>query len=173
MSAWLDVAKFAPGYLSLAWLAAGATRKAIVRRHHIKIGPVEEVRGTLQAVRTVFMDFGAGDVARTGLDLPGSRDLAIRLNDLSDRVADKQLRDALEETARTLMGVTEYRVPISNQVERPGEPVSDERRRELEQDQAERDRRAAQTAEIAGSGVILTSEALRRLNELERRTVGR
>ncbi|TDB83371.1 hypothetical protein E1264_28670 [Actinomadura sp. KC216] len=171
MNAWVDVAKFAPGYLSLAWLASGAVRKAVVRHHRIRIGPVDEVREVLQTVRTAFMDFGAGDGARTGLDLPATRDLSLRMTDLGDRVTDERLRSALQEASVLLIGLTEYRVPISNLAGEPSERETE--RREREHGQAGHEHDTAFVARTVLSGVSLTSRALHHLNELERRTIGR
>lgn len=167
MTDWMDLAKFAPGWLSFTWLAGAATRKAVIRRHRVRIGPAEEARELLVSVRSAFRHIAVNQPTKRWFSEDGRDDLEERLSDLIHRVKDRRLQSALGEIAGCWASITDV-TPASG-------PFAWVEGTEYRPTPAEQDegRRYQQQRDHASEGMRLVTDALRRLDKLERKTVGR
>ncbi|WP_405581469.1 hypothetical protein [Streptomyces sp. NBC_01092] len=170
-SFWDDWPKFVPGWLAFVATVGTWIYKAWTRRHTVALGAADdELREALEAARTRFEDIIAqGRRADWFMD-EKRRETARKIRDLSERRKDEALRveltkvaDAWDETFALAPGAGGPWVRFMDQPSTP-------------QERAESARVQAQfgkEADVARTALEHITTALTRLNELERKTLGR
>lgn len=164
---WIEIAKLTPGWLSGVWLVGTAARKAVIRRHRVRIGPAKEARELLVSVRSAFRHIAVNRPTKQWFTKDGRDDLEERLSDLIHRVKDRKLQSALGKIAGCWASITDV-TPASG----PFALVEGTEYRPTPDEQDE-GRRHQQQRDHASEGMRLVTAALRRLDKLERKTVGR
>lgn len=168
---WADWPKFLPGWLAFVWTLGLGARKVWVRRHRLAVGPdVDAVREAVTGLRSLCYEIIAkqGCMAQWFKEA-GHRDAHLPVVDAAGRVADKELKEVLARAAGGWMGlarqapVAKARVSIVGAPDPPG----------VRQQRADETRRRKEQVQGAQLIVLALDTALKRLNELERRTVGR
>lgn len=168
---WADWPKFLPGWLAFAWTVSLGARKVWVRRHHVALGPAaDELREALEAARTCFEDItSAGGRRADWFQDEERRDTDRKIEDLADRLKDEKLRTALTGVIaawRSAFGHAPPRRIIGGYMD--SYPT-----RQEQGEQAATEARFALQVQAAHAGQSDLQSALRRLNELERKTIGR
>ncbi|MFF7749811.1 hypothetical protein ACFZCP_11245 [Streptomyces sp. NPDC007971] len=168
---WADWPKFLPGWLAFAWTLGLGARKVWLRRHHLALGPAADgLRDALEASRTRFEDIiSAGGRRADWFEDEGRRDTDRKIEDLAERLKDEKLRTALTGVVaawRSAFGHAPPRRIIGGYMEDYPTPRQ-------EGEQAADEQRFALQVQAAQAGQLDAQSAMRRLNELERRTVGR
>lgn len=168
---WDDWLKFTPGWLAFIATVGTWIYKGWTRRHTVALGADDDkLREALEAARTRFEDIIAeGRRANWFMD-EERRETARRIRDLSERRKDETLRaelakvaDAWDETFALAPGAGGPWVRFMDQPSTP-------------QERAESARVQVQfgkEADVARTALEHITTALARLNELERRTLGR
>ncbi|MFE1441571.1 hypothetical protein [Streptomyces sp. NPDC058739] len=168
---WDDWPKFAPGWLAFAITIGTLIHKWWTRRHKMALGPDDEaVREALTTARTLFNEI----ITRGGFDArwfqdEDRRDTGQRLLDLAARRDDEQLRIALTNVAECWNDAFGNSPPRRAMVSVAGAPEHPSDRMRREEDTKTRGRQV----ESAREGIRCVEAALKRLNKLERRIVGR
>ncbi|MFD8392540.1 hypothetical protein ACFV2N_25925 [Streptomyces sp. NPDC059680] len=168
---WADWPKFLPGWLAFAWTLVLGARRVWLRRHHLALGPDDdELREALTTTRTLFEDITAHGGRRADwFQEEERRETARLLRDLADRRRDRNLREHLADVARTWDEAFALAPPMriyDGLVDDWIPPHEREARRSAQQ-------QLAQQTEVARTGLEHVKAAFTRLNELERRTLGR
>ncbi|MFE2823590.1 hypothetical protein [Streptomyces sp. NPDC059271] len=167
---WADWPKFLPGWLAFVWTLGLGARKVWVRRHHVALGPAaDELRDALETARTRFEDIiSAGGRRADWFEDEERRDTDRKIEGLADRLKDAKLSTALTGVIAAWRSAFGHSPPprvIAGYVDSyPTGP---------EGEQAADEARFALQIQAAQAGESDVRSALRRLNELERRTVGR
>lgn len=169
---WDEWGKVLPGWLAFTWVIVNAAWKGFwVRGHHIALGPDnDKLRAALTTTRSLFEDItsAGGRTAKWFLD-EERRETGRALRDHAERRSDKVLKDALVAVAASWDEVFSWSVPDRPMVHWEGRQRTPQEERELESD----NERARKQVEEAHRGLQHIERAVNRLNELERKTVGR
>lgn len=166
-----DWLKFLPGWLAFAWTLGTGARKVWLRQHHVALGPAaDELREALEAARTRFDDIvSAGGRRADWFQDEERRETDRKIEDLAERLTDEKLRTALTGVVaawRVAFGAAPPRRIIGGYME--NYPTRQDRG-----EQAAAEKQFAQQVQAAQAGQSDAQSALRRLNELERKTIGR
>ncbi|GAA4016116.1 hypothetical protein [Streptomyces plumbiresistens] len=170
-SFWDDWPKFVPGWLAFVATVGTWIYKAWTRRHKVALGAADdELREALEAARIRFEDIIAeGRRADWFMD-EERRETARRIRDLADRRKDETLRaeltkvaDAWDEAFALAPGAAGPRVRWMDQPSTPQERAESARVQE----------QFGKEADVSRTALEHIKAALTRLNELERRTLGR
>ncbi|EFL35495.1 predicted protein [Streptomyces viridochromogenes DSM 40736] len=176
---WVDLLKFLPGWLAFVITVGTLIRKWWTRRHVLALGPDDdELRAQLVQLRSWLEEVPSGTRADWFL---GSerKEAARRLRDSAARRSDRKLRAALGRAASTWDEIFELAPPPPRMVFRAfggthesRERDPEKRKRDAMRDAADLDR-FQKMATLAGKALTEVDAALDRLNELERKTIGR
>ncbi|MCX4558106.1 hypothetical protein OHA02_18090 [Streptomyces phaeochromogenes] len=166
-----DWLKFLPGWLAFAWTVGTGTRKVWLRRHHLALGPsADELREALEAARTHFEDItSAGGRRVDWFQDDERRETDRRIENLRERLQDERLRSELNGIIaawRSANGHAPPRRVIGGYIGDYPTPADQQEQREAQ---------AAYGRQVpaAEAGLSHVQSAVRRLNELERKTIGR
>ncbi|MFF3874682.1 hypothetical protein [Streptomyces sp. NPDC001978] len=167
---WADWPKFLPGWLAFVWTLGAGARKVWVRRHRVALGPADdELREALTAIRTLFEDISAHGGRRADWFMAEERrETARRIQDLAERRKDGILRERLAGVTRAWDEAFAVAPPmrVLDGVLDPNEPSES-------RDAREDHRRLGKQSVTASMALDRVQSALKRLNELERKTHGR
>ncbi|TGB03200.1 hypothetical protein [Streptomyces sp. MZ04] len=170
-SFWDDWLKFTPGWLAFLATAGTWIYKAWVRRHHVALGadPVA-LRAAVEAARTHFEDItSAGGKRADWFQDEERRDTDRTIEDLRERLSDERLRTGLTGVIaawRVAFGHAPPRRILGGYIE---DYLTARDRKEAQEDQERYDLQI----QAAQAGLSDAQLAVRRLNELERKTIGR
>lgn len=172
---WDDWLKFTPGWLAFVWTVGLGARKVFVRQHHLALGPeAEELRTHLRETRALLEEVTSGGVRADWFTHPDRSETARKLRDAAGRRDDAALKLTLNRLADAWDGIFALAPPPRSRVRFVGGDGSPaDRNREAAMQDAADLGRVQQMADRAREALLDVQTALDRLNELERKTLGR
>ncbi|WP_055491025.1 hypothetical protein [Streptomyces sp. TP-A0356] len=168
---WTDWPKFLPGWLAFAWTLGTGARKVWLRSHKVALGAADnELREALKTARTLFEDITSqGRRTVDWFQAAERRETSRTIRDLADRRKDRILCQELKAVADAWDKAFAVAPPMRVSDWFPNANLSPQVRQERESDQ----QRFAEQVSFTQTGLDHLTAALGRLNELERRTLGR
>ncbi|WP_432029852.1 hypothetical protein [Streptomyces sp. 1222.5] len=173
---WADWPKFLPGWFAFTWTLSLAARNVWLRRHHLALGPeAEELRTQLTATRMLIEEVISAGPRADWFTHDDRRETARALRDAAARRDDPALKLTLTRLADTWDEIFALAPPPAPPRVRWLDGGSEEthKRREIALRETADLERLQKMADRAREAQIDVQTALARLNELERRTLGR
>ncbi|MFF0243538.1 hypothetical protein [Streptosporangium sandarakinum] len=158
-----------PGYLAFTVVCWQGIRKWWNRRRVVALGPQKEVREALAAAKVLFADITTEPKRTDWFKSQERRYTAEQLRDVADQVGDRSIREHLLAAAQSWEAAAASApedMPYVTFLDAP--PTALELAREAED-------KALYEVQVnhARVGVEVVREAIRRMNDIERKTRGR
>ncbi|MER5798602.1 hypothetical protein [Streptomyces mirabilis] len=171
---WADWPKFVPGWLAFVWTLGAGARKLWLRRHQLALGPeAEELRTQLTAFRTLLEEVTSGGHRSDWFMHEDRRETSRALRDAAGRRDDPALKLSLNRLADAGKEILALAPPSRTKLRFLGGVEEVRQQRDAASQDARDMERIAQMSELAHTAQLDVQFALRRLNELERKTHGR